>query len=137
MHIICNIDVKKIIGTDLGTPNFTYLSNGEGEIRSHIDSEGAGTTPSVVAFSKNGERLVGQAAKQRLQIQKIQFFRLSDSLVVNLQVKDELKLTYSVVEGKWNAYIEAKLKAKKSSCSRTNSSNDFTKIKIRCGIISG
>ncbi|MBW7888402.1 MAG: molecular chaperone DnaK [Bacteroidetes bacterium] len=55
----------KIIGIDLGTTN-SVVSVMEGNEPVVIaNSEGARTTPSIVAFAKNGERLVGQAAKRQ------------------------------------------------------------------------
>lgn len=57
--------MSKIIGIDLGTTNscVAVLEGGEPVIISN--SEGARTTPSVVAFTKNGERLVGEPAKRQ------------------------------------------------------------------------
>ena len=55
----------KIIGIDLGTTNscVSVLEGGESVVIPN--AEGARTTPSVVAFSKNGERMVGQVAKRQ------------------------------------------------------------------------
>src|SRR2546421_367145 len=57
--------MAKILGIDLGTTNscMSVMEGGEPVVLEN--SEGARTTPSVVAFSKNGERLVGQAAKRQ------------------------------------------------------------------------
>ena len=55
----------KIIGIDLGTTNSCVAVMEGGEPVVIANSEGARTTPSVVAFSKNGERLVGQIAKRQ------------------------------------------------------------------------
>ena len=55
----------KIIGIDLGT-TFSCVAIMEGGKPVIIEnSEGARTTPSVVAFGKNGDRLVGQLAKRQ------------------------------------------------------------------------
>ena len=56
---------EKIIGIDLGTTNscVAVLEGGEDVIIPN--AEGARTTPSVVAFAKNGERLVGQTARRQ------------------------------------------------------------------------
>ena len=55
----------KIIGIDLGTTN-SCVAVYEGAEPSVIPNpEGARTTPSVVAFSKTGERMVGQVAKRQ------------------------------------------------------------------------
>ncbi|MEI7962506.1 MAG: Hsp70 family protein, partial [Verrucomicrobiota bacterium] len=57
--------MSKILGIDLGTTNscMSVMEGGEPVVLEN--SEGARTTPSVVAFSKSGERLVGQAAKRQ------------------------------------------------------------------------
>ena len=55
----------KIIGIDLGTTNSCVSVMEGGEAVVIANSEGARTTPSVVAFAKTGERLVGQVAKRQ------------------------------------------------------------------------
>jgi len=55
----------KIIGIDLGTTNSCVAVFEGGEPTVIPNPEGARTTPSVVAFSKNGERMVGQVAKRQ------------------------------------------------------------------------
>ncbi len=55
----------KIIGNDLGTTNSCVAVMEGGEAVVIANSEGARTTPSVVAFSKSGERMVGQVAKRQ------------------------------------------------------------------------
>ena len=55
----------KIIGIDLGTTNSCVAVFEGGEPSVITNSEGARTTPSVVAFSKTGERMVGQVAKRQ------------------------------------------------------------------------
>lgn len=57
--------MAKILGIDLGTTNSCMAVMDGGEPQVFENSEGARTTPSVVAFTKNGERLVGQAAKRQ------------------------------------------------------------------------
>ncbi|MCZ6819312.1 MAG: molecular chaperone DnaK [Calditrichaeota bacterium] len=57
--------MSKIIGIDLGTTNSCVAVMEGGEAVVIPNSEGARTTPSIVAFSKNGERLVGQVAKRQ------------------------------------------------------------------------
>jgi len=57
--------MSKILGIDLGTTNSCMAVMEAGEPTVLENSEGARTTPSVVAFAKNGERLVGQAAKRQ------------------------------------------------------------------------
>ncbi|MBC8609988.1 Heat shock protein 70 [uncultured Ruminococcus sp.] len=55
----------KIIGIDLGTTNSCVAVMEGGEAVVIANTEGARTTPSVVAFSKTGERMVGQVAKRQ------------------------------------------------------------------------
>ena len=55
----------KIIGIDLGTTNSCVAVMEGGEPTVIANAEGARTTPSVVAFSKTGERMVGQVAKRQ------------------------------------------------------------------------
>jgi molecular chaperone DnaK len=57
--------VSKIIGIDLGTTNSVVAVMEGGEAKVIPNAEGNRTTPSVVAFTKNGERLVGQVAKRQ------------------------------------------------------------------------
>ena len=57
--------MSKILGIDLGTTNSCMAVMEGGEPTVLENSEGARTTPSVVAFTKTGERLVGQAAKRQ------------------------------------------------------------------------
>ena len=57
--------MSKIIGIDLGTTNSCVAVMEGGNSVVIPNSEGARTTPSVVAFSKTGERLVGQVAKRQ------------------------------------------------------------------------
>ena len=57
--------MSKIIGIDLGTTNSCVAVMEGGEPVVIANAEGARTTPSVVAFSKTGERMVGQVAKRQ------------------------------------------------------------------------
>ncbi|MDD6024477.1 MAG: molecular chaperone DnaK [Oscillospiraceae bacterium] len=57
--------MSKIIGIDLGTTNSCVSVMEGGEPVVIANAEGSRTTPSVVAFSKNGERMVGQVAKRQ------------------------------------------------------------------------
>ena len=57
--------MSKIIGIDLGTTNSVVAVMEGGEPKVIANAEGSRITPSVVAFAKNGERLVGQVAKRQ------------------------------------------------------------------------
>src|SRR6188768_76219 len=55
----------RVIGIDLGTTNSVVSVMENGQPAVIVNQEGARTTPSVVGFGKNGERLVGQVAKRQ------------------------------------------------------------------------
>src|SRR4026207_949419 len=57
--------MAKIIGIDLGTTNSVVAAMEGGEPQVITNAEGGRITPSVVAFAKSGERLVGQVAKRQ------------------------------------------------------------------------
>ena len=57
--------MAKVIGIDLGTTNSCVAVMEGGEPTVIVNAEGSRTTPSVVAFSKKGERLVGDVAKRQ------------------------------------------------------------------------
>ncbi|HHV51181.1 MAG TPA: molecular chaperone DnaK [Clostridiales bacterium] len=99
----------KIIGIDLGTTNSCVAVIEGGEPVVIPNSEGARTTPSVVAFKKDGERIVGRVAKQ-------QAVSNPDRTVIS--IKREMGSRYTVnIDGKSftpqeiSAMILAKLKA--------------------------
>jgi len=98
--------MSKIIGIDLGTTN-SCVSVMEGNDPVVIpNSEGGRTTPSVVAFSKNGERLVGQPAKrQAITNPKQTIFSIKRFMGRNLsEVTEEMKkVPYQVVSGENNS----------------------------------
>ena len=57
--------MAKILGIDLGTTNSVAAIIEAGEPTILENSEGARLTPSIIAITKNGERLVGQVAKRQ------------------------------------------------------------------------
>jgi len=57
--------MSKVIGIDLGTTNSCVAIMEGGQPKVLENAEGARTTPSIVAFTDSGERLVGQAAKRQ------------------------------------------------------------------------
>src|SRR6266404_3042859 len=92
----------KIIGIDLGTTN-SVVAVMEGNDPAVIaNSEGARTTPSVVAFTKGGERLVGQAAKRQAVTNSQNTVFSIKRFMGRLfnEVSEEMKLVpYNVVKG--------------------------------------
>jgi molecular chaperone DnaK len=102
--------MAKIIGIDLGTTNSVVAVMEGGEPKVIPNEEGGRTTPSVVAFTKSGERLVGQVAKRQAitnpanTIYSIKRFmgRRYD------EVSDELKMVpYKVVKQGDHVAVEA------------------------------
>src|SRR5690606_36160078 len=57
--------MAKVLGIDLGTTNSCMAIIDAGETKVIANKEGNRTTPSIVAFTKAGERIVGQAAKRQ------------------------------------------------------------------------
>ena len=60
--------MAKVLGIDLGTTNSVTAIMEGGEPLVLENSEGKRTTPSVVAFTKGGERVVGDAAKRSYEV---------------------------------------------------------------------
>ena len=106
----------KIIGIDLGTTNSCMSVMEGGEPVVIPNSEGARTTPSIVAFAKNGERLVGQAAKRQAVTNPNNTIFSAKRFIGRKfdEVQEESKsLPYKVVSGKnGDAYIEAEVDGK-------------------------
>jgi len=71
--------MSKIIGIDLGTTNSCVAIMEGTQAKVLENAEGARTTPSVVAFTDENEKLIGQPAKrQAVTIQKTLFLLLKD-----------------------------------------------------------
>jgi molecular chaperone DnaK len=91
----------KIIGIDLGTTNSCVAIMEGGEAKVLVNEEGARTTPSVVAFTKDGERLVGQIAKRQAVTNPENTIFSSKRFIGRRfsEVQEEIKLVpYTVVE---------------------------------------
>ncbi|MEY3775723.1 MAG: Chaperone protein DnaK [Verrucomicrobiota bacterium] len=102
--------MSKILGIDLGTTNSCMAVMEGGEPVVIPNAEGARTTPSVVAFTKTGERLVGQAAKRQAVTNPRNTIFSAKRLIGRkfTEVKAEAaNMPFKVVEGKnGDAYIE-------------------------------
>jgi molecular chaperone DnaK len=108
--------MSKIIGIDLGTTNSCMAVLEAGESVVIANSEGARTTPSVVAFTKTGDILVGQAAKRQAVTNPKNTIFSAKRLIGRkfAEVKNiASKLPYKVVEGKnGDAAIECEVEGK-------------------------
>ena len=104
--------MAKVIGIDLGTSNSCVAVVEGGEPTVITNSEGARTTPSIVAFTKDGERLVGQSAKRQAITNPTNTIFSAKRLIGRKykEIKNEVKnLPYDVVSGKnGDAYIKCK-----------------------------
>jgi len=113
--------MSKILGIDLGTTNSCMAVMEGGEPVVLENSEGARTTPSIVAFSKTGERLVGQAAKrQAVTNASNTIFSVKRFMGRKFaEVKDELgRIPYQVVEASnGDAHIQVEVNGEKKSYS--------------------
>src|SRR3954454_10116812 len=106
--------MSKVIGIDLGTTNSCIAIMEGKDVRVVENSEGARTTPSMVAFADNGERLVGQSAKRQAvtnpsntlyAIKRLIGRRYDDPIVG----KDKGLVPYTIVRGdNGDAWVEAK-----------------------------
>lgn len=94
---------SKVLGIDLGTTNSCMAVMEAGEPVVIPNSEGGRTTPSIVAFTKSGERLVGQAAKRQAVTNPKNTVFSSKRLMGRKysEVTEEAKnLPFEIVEGK-------------------------------------
>ncbi len=102
--------MSRILGIDLGTTNSCMAVMEGGEPVVIPNAEGARTTPSIVAFTKTGERIVGQAAKRQAVTNPRNTIFSAKRLIGRkfTEVSEEAKnLPYKVVAGKnGDAYIE-------------------------------
>ncbi len=105
--------MAKVIGIDLGTTNSCVAVMEGGKPKVLDNAEGSNTTPSIVAFSEDGERLVGLPAKRQavtnptntlFAIKRLIGRRFDDEVVK----KDQDLVPYKIVKGKnGDAWVEA------------------------------
>ncbi len=106
--------MSKVIGIDLGTTNSCVAVMEGKDVRVIENSEGARTTPSMVAFADGGERLVGQSAKRQAvtnpsntlyAVKRLIGRRFDDPTVA----KDKAMVPFGIVRGEsGDAWVEAK-----------------------------
>ena len=105
--------MSKILGIDLGTTNSCMAIMEGGEPVVIPNAEGARTTPSIVAFTKTGERVIGQAAKRQAVTNPKNTIFSAKRLIGRkfTEVSEEAKnLPYKVAAGKnGDAYIEVQV----------------------------
>ena len=101
----------KIIGIDLGTTNSVVAVMEGGDPVVIPSSEGARTTPSVVAFTKEGERLVGQVAKRQAVTNPINTVASIKRSMgrKRSEVEEEMKVVYYEIEGDSQDRVQVKL----------------------------
>jgi molecular chaperone DnaK len=109
--------MAKVIGIDLGTTNSCVAVMEGGTPKVIANAEGVNTTPSIVAFTEDGERLVGLPAKRQgvtnpsntlFAIKRLIGRRYTDPMVE----KDKNLVPYKIVEGQnGDAWVEARGKA--------------------------
>src|ERR1700755_400065 len=99
----------KIIGIDLGTTNSCVAVMKGGEPKVIPNEEGGRTTPSVVAFTKTGERLVGQVAKRHaITTPENTIFSIKRFMGSRYdEVKEELKMVPYKVEAEGDHVVIA------------------------------
>jgi len=106
--------MSRVIGIDLGTTNSCVAIMDGSQAKVLENSEGARTTPSVVAFLENKEKLVGQSAKRQAVTNAEDTIFASKRLIgrsfddSSVQ-KDISKVPYKIVKSeKGEAWVEAK-----------------------------
>ncbi len=99
--------MAKIIGIDLGTTNSCVAVMEGGEPKVIANEEGGRTTPSIVAFTKSGERLVGQVAKrQAITNPENTIFSVKRFMGRRMnEVGDEMKMVPYKVQAKGDAVV--------------------------------
>jgi molecular chaperone DnaK len=116
--------MSKVIGIDLGTTNSCVAILEGKDVRVIENAEGARTTPSMVAFTNSGERLVGQSAKRQAvtnptdtlyAIKRLMGRRYDDPLVA----KDKGMVPYNIVRND-NGDAAVEVKAEKYSPSQVS-----------------
>ena len=105
--------MAKVIGIDLGTTNSCVAVMDGGKPKVIENSEGARTTPSIVAFTKDGERLIGQPAKRQavtngdntiFAVKRLIGRRFDDPVTQ----KDTELVPYTIIKGKnGDAWVSA------------------------------
>jgi molecular chaperone DnaK len=105
--------MSKVIGIDLGTTNSCVAIMDGAQPKVVENAEGVRTTPSIVAFTQDGERLTGQPAKRQavtnpentlFAVKRLIGRRHSDPMVA----KDKKMVPFNIVEGKnGDAWVEA------------------------------
>src|SRR6187401_3438276 len=105
--------MAKVIGIDLGTTNSCVAVMDGGKPKVIENAEGARTTPSIVAFTKDGERLIGQPAKRQavtngdntiFAVKRLIGRRFDDPITK----KDTELVPYTIVKGKnGDAWVRA------------------------------
>ncbi len=106
--------MSKVIGIDLGTTNSCVAVMDGDKARVIENSEGARTTPSVVAFTESGERLIGQTARRQAVTNPDHTYfavkRLIGRQMTDPAIKKDSKLLpYKLVKGKGgDAYVQGR-----------------------------
>src|SRR6266849_10643234 len=109
--------MSKIVGIDLGTTNSVVAVMEGGEPVVITNPEGGRITPSVVAFTKSGERLVGQVAKrQAVTNPKNTIFSIKRFMGRKYgEVQEELKMVPFTVERAENGDVRVAVEDKRYS----------------------